>query len=155
MFLLIVALVVVVPLVELYVIVNVGSTIGILPTVVLLLAISMIGSAIVKYEGLRVWNRFMSQVRAGTVPEREIVEGACILMAGVFLLAPGFVSDVVGIVLLLPPTRAIAVRVVSARLGRSTRVIRATYDGRIVDVTDMRDAQRDGTEPRPRGELEE
>ncbi len=155
MFLLIVALVVVVPLVELYVIVNVGSAIGVLPTVVLLLAISMIGSAIVKYEGLRVWRRFMSQVRAGTVPEREIVEGACILIAGVFLLAPGFVSDVVGIVLLLPPTRAIAVRLVSGRLGRSTRVIRATYDGRIVDVTDIRDSQSDDTEPRPRGELEQ
>ena len=156
MFLLIVALVVVVPLAELYVIVNVGSSIGVLPTVVLLLAISMIGSAIVKYEGLRVWTRFMSQVRSGAVPEREIIEGACILAAGVFLLAPGFVSDVVGIILLLPPTRALAVRIVSRRLGRSTRVIRATYDGRIVDVTDIRDASPDDSSSNgPRGELEE
>lgn len=155
MFLLIVALVVVVPLAELYVIVNVGSAIGVLPTVALLLAISIIGSAIVKFEGLRVWQRFISHVRAGKVPEREIVEGACILLAGVFLLAPGFVSDVVGILLLLPPTRALAVRVVTRRVRGSTRVIRATYDGRIVDVTDIRDTS---TEPDGRdgaGELEQ
>lgn len=140
MFLLIVALVVVVPLVELYVIVNVGSAIGVLPTIALLLSVSIIGSAVVRHEGLRVWRRFMTQVRSGVVPDRDIVEGACILVAGVFLLAPGFVSDVVGILLLLPPTRALVVRLISRRLRGSTRVIRATYDGRVVDVTDTRDS---------------
>lgn len=155
MFLLIVALVVVVPLIELYVIVNVGSAIGVLPTVVLLIAISMIGSAIVKHEGLRVWQRFTSHVRAGVVPEREIVEGACILIAGVFLLAPGFVSDVLGILLLLPPTRALVVRVVTRKVRGSSRVIRATYDGRIVDVADIRDTSVDRGPSGGTGELEQ
>lgn len=156
MFLLLVALIVVVPLVELYVIVNVGSVIGVLPTIALLIAISMIGSVIVKHEGLRVWRRFMSQVRGGTVPERDIIEGALILIAGVLMLAPGFVSDVVGVLLLLPPIRSVVVRLVSRRITGSSRVVRATYDGRIVDVTEIRtDSSTDDEPLRPKGELEQ
>ena len=133
MFLLIAALVILLPLVELYVIVQVGQEIGVLPTVALLLVVSLVGTSLVKREGLRISRQFMEAVRAGKEPTREIVHGVCILAAGVFLLAPGFFSDVVGITLLLPPTRAVIARIVARRTRRIASVINVTHSGRRVE----------------------
>ena len=133
MFLLIVSLLVVAPLVELWFIVQVGREVGLIPTIALLIVVSAVGTTLVKREGLRVWREFMSAVRAGREPTSEIVQGACILAAGVLMLAPGFISDVVGILLLLPPVRALVVRVAVRRSRSGTTVIRATYSGPRVD----------------------
>ena len=133
MFLFIAALVVLLPLVELYFIVQVGQEIGVLPTIALLLVVSLVGTALVKREGLRIYRQFMDTVRAGKEPTREIVHGVCILAAGVFLLAPGFFSDAVGIVLLLPPTRAIFARIVMRRTRRIASVINVTHTRRRVE----------------------
>ena len=133
MFLLIVSLLVVMPLVELWFIVQVGRQIGVLPTIALLIAVSAVGTTLVKREGLRVWRQFMTAVRSGQEPTNEIVHGACILAAGVLMLAPGFFSDVAGVLLLLPPVRALFVRLAMRGVGRGTTVIRATYSGPRVD----------------------
>lgn len=134
-FLLIVAAIVVVPLVELYVIVQVGRQVGVLPTIASLIVVSMVGSALVKREGLRVYRDFTEAVRTGAEPTRQIVAGVCVLAAGVMFLAPGFLTDVLGIALLLPPTRnAIAWVFVRGARGRTT-VIRATHTGPIVDTS--------------------
>ncbi|MGH9276828.1 MAG: FxsA family protein [Acidimicrobiales bacterium] len=97
---------VVVPIIELAVIIQVGQAIGVWPTIALLLAVSIGGAWLVKREGLGVWLRFRSQVDAGRVPGKEIADGVMIIMAGALLLTPGFVTDIVGILLLLPPVRA-------------------------------------------------
>jgi UPF0716 protein FxsA len=133
MLLLLTAFVVLMPLVEMYFIVQVGQEVGIITTVALLLVISMVGTALVKREGLRVYSQFMTTVRAGHEPTREIVHGVCILASGVFLLAPGFISDVLGILLLLPPTRALVSRIVLRRTRRIASVIKATHSGRRVE----------------------
>ena len=133
MFLLIISLLVVLPLVELWFIVQVGQQIGVVPTIALLIVVSAVGTSLVKREGLRVWRQFMGAVRSGQEPTREIVHGACVLAAGVLLLAPGFFSDVAGLLLLLPPVRALFVRVAMRGVGRGTTVIRATYSGPRVD----------------------
>ena len=133
MFLLIISLLVVLPLVELWFIVQVGQQIGFVPTIALLIVVSAVGTSLVKREGLRVWRQFMGAVRSGQEPTREIVHGACVLAAGVLLLAPGFFSDVAGILLLLPPVRAIVARIAVGRARSSTTVIRATYTGPRVD----------------------
>jgi len=106
---------VVVPLVELYVIVQVGQAIGVLQTIALVLVVSFVGAWLAKHEGTWAWARIRAQVAAGRVPGNELVDGALILAAGLLLLTPGFVSDAVGIVVLFPPTRAVVRRLVKRR----------------------------------------
>jgi UPF0716 protein FxsA len=117
-----------VPIAELYVFVQMSHGIGFLDSLVILGAVSVIGAWIVKRQGIRVWRRFNSQVRAGATPSNEIVDGALLLAAGALLLTPGFITDAIGILLLLPPVRAV-VRAVVKRRNRSGQVITATYSG--------------------------
>ncbi|HJR25895.1 MAG TPA: FxsA family protein [Acidimicrobiales bacterium] len=97
----------VVPIAELYVIVQVAGGIGVPETILLLIAVSAFGAWLAKREGLGVLRRLQATVAAGRVPSREIVDGALILFAGALLITPGFLSDCLGIVLLFPPTRAL------------------------------------------------
>lgn len=101
-----VLLFVLVPIVELYVIIQVGHVLGVVNTLALLLVISFVGAWLMKREGLNTWRRAQRQIDAGVVPGRELVDGALIVLAGALLLAPGFVTDAVGMLLLLPPVRA-------------------------------------------------
>lgn len=101
---------IVVPLAELAVIIAVGDLIGLLPTLLLLLLVSAAGAWLSKREGLAAWRRFQLALAEGRVPTVEVADGAMILLAGALLLTPGFLTDVVGILLLLPPTRATARR---------------------------------------------
>jgi UPF0716 protein FxsA len=96
----------VVPFVELFVLLQVGQAVGVLDTVALLVVVSIVGAWLVKREGLGVLRRAQERVAAGAVPGRELVDGVLILFAGALLITPGFVTDVVGILLLLPPVRA-------------------------------------------------
>jgi UPF0716 protein FxsA len=116
-----IALFIIVPIVELAVIIQVGQAIGVLPTIALLLAVSFVGSWLVKREGMGVWRRFNEQVSAGKVPGKEIADGVMILLAGALLLTPGFVTDIVGILLLLPPVRAAIRTTVVARAAQRAR----------------------------------
>jgi UPF0716 protein FxsA len=133
MFLLIISLVVVLPLIELYFIVQVGQELGLIPTVALLIVISAIGTALVKREGVKAFRRFVVAAQTGEELDKEIANGVCILAAGVFLLAPGFISDVFGITLLLSPVRLMIVRLVGRRIHAKTTVIPSTHSGPRVD----------------------
>ena len=97
----------VVPIVELVVIIQVGQVIGPWYTVALLLAVSIGGAWLVKREGLGVIRRFRRQLEAGAIPGRELVDGVLIIFAGALLLTPGFLTDLVGLLLLVPPVRAV------------------------------------------------
>jgi UPF0716 protein FxsA len=124
-----VLLFIVVPIAELYVIVQASHAFGVLNTLGLLVLISIVGGWLVKHEGMRVWRRFQQQVAQGAVPSREIADGVLLLAAGVLLLAPGFITDALGIVLLLPPVRAVVRGVLVRRTKRRTARITATYGG--------------------------
>ena len=102
-----VALLVVVPLVELYVLIQVGQVIGALPTIVLLVVVSLLGAALLRREGPRTWRAFRDATQTGRVPAREVADGVLVILAGALLLTPGFVSDLLGLALLLPPVRAL------------------------------------------------
>ena len=104
----------VVPFLELFVILQVGRAIGPLNTVGLLLLVSVLGAWLVKREGLSVLRRARERMDDGAVPGRELVDGVLILFAGALLLTPGFLTDVTGILLLLPPVRG-AVRAFAMR----------------------------------------
>ena len=118
---------IVVPVVEIYVIVQVGQQIGALPTVLLLLVESLIGAWILKREGGRAWRGINETVSAGQLPHRELADAALVLIGGTLLLTPGFVTDVVGFFLVLPWTRPIARRLLLMFLGRRLPVPAARF----------------------------
>jgi UPF0716 protein FxsA len=120
---------IVVPLAELAVIIAVGDLIGLLPTLLLLLVVSAAGAWLSKREGLAAWRRFQLALAEGRVPTVEVADGAMILLAGALLLTPGFLTDVVGILLLLPPTRATARRLAPRLAARRVRRRRVVVDG--------------------------
>ncbi len=106
----------IVPLLEIALLIQVGQTIGVGPTILLLIAMSIAGAILAKREGLAVWTRFRAALNRGEVPSKEIVDGVLVLFGAALLLTPGFLTDVLGLVLLLPPSRA-AVRRVMMRGG--------------------------------------
>ena len=105
----------VVPLLELFVIIQVGSAIGALNTIGLLVVVSVVGGWLMKREGLAVIRRVQDSLHAGIVPATEVVDGFLILLGGALMLTPGFLSDVVGLGLLLPPVRAVVRRILRRR----------------------------------------
>jgi UPF0716 protein FxsA len=113
-----IAIFVLVPLAELYVILKVGDAIGTLPTLALLVADSLLGSWLLKSQGRAVWRRFNETMRSGRVPHREIVDGVLVIFGGAFLITPGFITDVVGVALLIPPTRALIRRSLQRRMEK-------------------------------------
>lgn len=113
-----VLLFVIVPLAELAVIIKVGSLLGVGQTLGLLLLVSILGAWLCKRQGVGVIRRIQAQVNAGVVPGVELVDGALILLAGALCLFPGFITDAVGLLLLLPPVRAGIRRYTRRRLTR-------------------------------------
>jgi UPF0716 protein FxsA len=112
-----VLLFIVLPVAEIYVIVKVGEAIGIFPTLALLILDGFLGYALTRSQGRAAWERFNRALAEGRVPAHETFDGAMIILGGALLLTPGFITDVVGFCLLIPPTRAL-VRGLVARLAR-------------------------------------
>jgi UPF0716 protein FxsA len=108
----------VLPVAELYVILKVGDSIGIVWTLLLLAADSILGTLLLRAQGRTVWRRFNAALSEGRLPHREVMDGVLVIFGGAFLITPGFITDVVGILLLLPPTRTVIRRLVVRRLGR-------------------------------------
>jgi UPF0716 protein FxsA len=107
-----------VPVAELYVIYKVGDAIGVLPTFLLLALDSVLGALLLRAQGRAVWRRFNEAMAAGRIPHREVIDGVLVIFGGAFLLTPGFLTDIVGLLLLLPPTRSLFRRIAVRRLGR-------------------------------------
>lgn len=97
---------VLVPAVELYVLIQIGQVIGTLNTFILILATGFAGSWLAKSQGLAVWRALNDRFSRGEIPGRELMDGAIILMCGALLLTPGVITDVVGLLGLLPGTRS-------------------------------------------------
>jgi UPF0716 protein FxsA len=102
-----IVLFIVVPIAEIYVIIQVGQAIGIWPTLALLLADAVLGSLLLRHQGRGAWLRFNQALAERRFPGKEVVDGLLIVVGGTLLLAPGFLTDIVGLILLIPPTRAI------------------------------------------------
>ena len=105
---------VVVPVLEIYVLIQVGQVIGGGWTVLLLVADSIAGAWVVRHEGGRAWRAFRTALQSGRMPAAEIADGALILIGGTLMLTPGFVTDVAGLLLLLPFTRPLFRRALTA-----------------------------------------
>jgi UPF0716 protein FxsA len=130
-----IAIFVLVPLAELYVIIKVvGPALGAPLTIALLAADSLAGAWLMKSQGRAVWRRFNEAVGAGRIPTREIVDGVLIIFGGAFLITPGFITDILGFLLLIPPTRSLFRRSLQRRLERRTIVTRSRREPRDFDV---------------------
>src|SRR6476619_7554976 len=105
-----VLLFILVPIAEIYVIIQVGQAIGPWWTIAILIADSIIGAKLMGSQGRSAWRRFNEALAQGRIPAREVLDGALVIFGGALLLTPGFTTDIVGLFLLLPPTRAVARR---------------------------------------------
>jgi UPF0716 protein FxsA len=124
---LVIAAFIVVPILEIYVIIQVGQVIGAWWTILLLIADSIVGSWLIRREGRRAWLALTTALQSGRMPATELADGGLILVGGTLMLSPGFVTDAVGILLVLPFTRPIARRFLSRVVGR--RLLEARRPG--------------------------
>ncbi len=95
-----------IPLIELYLLITVGSYLGAGLTILVVLGTGMAGAYLARLEGWRTWQKIQSELQNGAAPANELIDGVLILAAGLLLITPGILTDVVGFSLLLPPTRA-------------------------------------------------
>lgn len=109
---------VVVPLVEIWAIIQVGQVIGAWWTIALLVADSILGAWLVKREGRRAFRALTTALSSGRMPAGELADGALILIGGTLMLTPGFVTDLAALLLILPFTRPIARRVLTRLVTR-------------------------------------
>jgi UPF0716 protein FxsA len=128
------------PLAELFVIVEVANAIGVLLTFLLLLAGVPLGIWALRLQGAAVWRRTADAIATGQPPGRHLVAGALVVAGGTLLIIPGFITDVLGILLLLPPTRALATTLVTRNLTsrlvvRTARFTRGGTPAADVDST--------------------
>jgi UPF0716 protein FxsA len=149
-------LLLIVPIAELWVIVQIADQIGFLFTLVLLLAVSIAGAWLLKQQGMETWRSLQGTLRRGEMPTQQVTDGALILLGGALLMTPGFLTDAVGLFLLVPATRTIVKgmarglmgRWAAHRFGGSRSPVRRA---RVVRVE--RQTPRDGSSPVPPAEL--
>ena len=122
---LLVALFIAVPILELYVIIQIGSLIGVWPTIALLLADALLGSLLLRHQGRGAWRRFNQALAERRFPGREVADGLLIAIGGTLLLTPGFVTDVFGLLFLIPPTRAVVRRLMRGYVTRRFVIVGA------------------------------
>lgn len=106
----------VVPVVELWLLITIGRSVGALPTVLLVVVTGVVGASLARHEGTRVFRGWRAAITEGRVPEEGVLEGALVLVGGVLLLTPGLLTDVMGLVLLLRPTRHLIAGIVRKRI---------------------------------------
>jgi UPF0716 protein FxsA len=126
--LVVVLIFILIPLAELYVIIQVGQAIGLIPTLVLLLLDALLGSMLLRHQGRAAWIQFNRALAENRLPHKEVFDGILVILGGALLLSPGFITDIFGLVLLIPPTRAI-VRGITSRIVRRRMAIGATIWG--------------------------
>jgi UPF0716 protein FxsA len=153
MALVLILLFLVAPLVELAVIVQVAGTVGVANTLGMLIAVSLLGAWLAKREGLGVLRRIQATTARGHAPSREVADGALILLAGALMIAPGFISDAIALLLLIPPTRAVlrgaVLRSISRRSGL-TLITGHRAQRRSAGTAEVWDAESWEDTPRPR-----
>ena len=120
---LLVILFIILPIAELYLIIQVGQAIGLLPTIAILIAGAVLGAALLRHQGRSAWRRFNLALAEKSFPGKEVADGLMITFGGALLLTPGFITDIFGLALLLPPTRAVIQRVFFALVGSRFKLV--------------------------------
>lgn len=142
----------VVPVVEIYILIQVGQVIGALWTVLFVVLTAVIGVQLLKQQGLSTMSRAQARMNQGELPAQELIEGMALMLSGAFLLTPGFVTDAFGFLLLIPATRKALMQVVINRLKASGRYVVQTHSSQAHNRTDNRDDVIDGVNYRKEDE---
>jgi len=135
--LVILAAIILLPLIEIAVFIQVGSAAGMVPTILMTIGTAVAGSIMLRMQGLSLLQKMQSELDAGRAPGEDIMHGAMIVLASVLLLIPGFVTDAVGLLLFIPPVRAALAAFIISRANVVTTVnSRTTYrsGGNTVDL---------------------
>lgn len=117
------------PLVELAILIYLGTLIGILYTVLIVVVTGVVGAALARNQGLATLSRIRGSLEEGVIPSKELFEGALILVGGLLLLTPGIITDIAGFSLLVPQTRRIVGRYVRDWIGRKVEKGEIRYLG--------------------------
>ena len=144
-----------VPLIELWFILQVAERIGVWETVLSLVVVAVLGTWLLLREGRATWARLRAALARGEMPTEELAEGAAILVGGALLLTPGFLTDVIGLLLVCPPTRRVATRAlrrgfrwwIGGRLGGAARAGKVVYDTTARDVRRKRATRPEQDQP--------
>jgi len=117
-----------VPFIEIYLLLQIGGIVGVLPTIALVVGTAILGAGLLRHQGLATWVSFQENMAKGELPI-EIVEGPILLMGGALLLTPGFFTDVIGFACLIPAVRKrIALKVIENRLSAAAGFSTATQE---------------------------
>ena len=132
---------IVVPIVELVLIIQVGQAFGAWNTVGLLIIDSLVGAWLVKHQGLGLLKRSRERLQKGEMPSDEIFSGIAILFAGALMLTPGFLTDAVGLIILIPPIRSIAIAGIRRNFRSRATNTSATWNLEVWNSEDLDDEQ--------------
>ena len=113
---------VLVPILEIWVLLQVGQLLGVLETLVLLVAMSLLGAYLLRREGARTWRAFRTALASGRLPAAEVADGALVILGGALLLTPGLATDAFGLLCVLPPSRAVLRRLLTRQVARRLTV---------------------------------
>jgi UPF0716 protein FxsA len=140
-----IGLLILIPIAELWFIVQTADAIGVVPTLVALLGVSILGGWLLKREGVATWARLRATLARREIPTNEATDGALILLGGALLITPGFLSDIVGLLLVIPVTRARAKRYARRMLKWTVfrRFARRRPASRIYETSARRVGRRD------------
>lgn len=122
-------LIFVVPAIELYLLIQVGQYLGAFETVALVIVTGVVGGFLMKFEGMRVWQQFMTDIRSMKMPKDGVLDALLILVGGIVLIFPGLITDVLGLLMLIPFTRHITRDIIKARLQK-----RSSGSDSVIDV---------------------
>lgn len=126
-----------IPILEIAIFIEVGSRIGVVPTIVLTLATAVAGTVLLRTQGLATLARARAQMDRGEMPKDELFDGVCLLLAGACLLTPGFFTDAIGLLLFVPAVRRILQRMMAARISQSAHT-RIVIDGEEINPSGRR-----------------
>ncbi len=132
-------LLITIPLVEIYLFIKIGSQIGAFNTISLILITAVLGVWYARYEGFNTLKSGMSQLVKNELPFYEIISGAALAFAALLLILPGFATDIIGLILIFPPTRKLLLKSISKKYSPKNNNIKKNYiDGEYEDIDDKK-----------------
>ena len=111
------AIFIIVPIIEIYLLIQIGGIIGVLPTIALVILTAVVGAALLRIQGFQTYMRFNQAFAEGRLPATEIIEGVALLIGGALLLTPGFFTDIIGFLCLIPFSRRALIALIATRFN--------------------------------------
>ena len=131
--------IILIPIIEIYLLIKIGSQIGAITTILLIFSTAIIGIYYAKYEGLNTIKSGFIQLSKNEAPAFEILSGAAIAFAALLLIVPGFVTDIIGFSLIFPPSRKLIFKNLSKKFGKKENLKKDYIDGDFEDIEDEND----------------